>query len=56
MTLDIMVKDHSDYKRKPNSTISWATLADHKQGIFYMDHLTGRIVHTLAFGLTVVEQ
>ena len=50
-----LVKDHSDSKRKPFATISWAILSKQHQRLIYMHHTTDRIVHTMVFVTTIVE-
>ena len=34
---------------------TWATLSDYKQGIFYMEHPSDRITHTMTFVTPVME-
>ena len=46
-----MVNDHSDREREPAANI----LLDQQQVIFYMNHPTERIVHTMAFDIPVME-
>ena len=42
-------------ERKPAATITWATLSDKQQGLFYMDYPTDMIVHTTTFVTPVVK-
>ena len=42
-------------REKPTAVTSGAALSDQQKGIFYMHHLTDRIVHTTAFVTAVVE-
>ena len=45
----------SDSERKPAAATTWATLHDKQQGIFYKNHPTDSIAHTMAFVTPVVE-
>ena len=49
-----MVKDHSQREKKP-AAVTWATLSEQQQRLFYMHHETGRLAHTMIFVTPVVE-
>ena len=52
----LMVKDHSDSVRENLLLPLYGLLSNQQQGIFYIRHPTDRIIHTISFVTSVMEQ